>query len=391
MKEIGPEKGVHGRYMPGYEDMVDAFADNIAQGRELGAACAVFKDGAPVLDVWGGVSDPRTGAHWAEDTLVTVYSVTKGVSALSVLHLVDRGLLDLDAPVAKYWPEFAVHGKQALTVREMLAHRAGLPYLEGDVQLDELASPEHMAARLAAQAPIFPPGSTHMYHGITIGWLTSELVRRITGHTMGKWVAEQAREMGIELWIGLPEALLPRVAFLDVQVPEQRTLMHDFFPVGSMAWKVVSLNGAIQPVPGGGGADLNDYRVLSKELAGANMVSNARSLARFYDRCIERPGSPAFVSARTVADACKPVSTGVPFDSPAPGASWGAGVMIPFSVQPMLGPGSFGHDGYGGSLAFADPASGFSFAYVRNQLAPGGVRDETVYRLVDVLRSSIER
>jgi CubicO group peptidase (beta-lactamase class C family) len=389
LRMIGPEKGVAGRFAPGYEPLVDAFADSIARGLEAGAACAVYKDGKLVLDVWGGVSDRQTGAPWREDTLVTVYSVTKGIAALAVLHLVDQGLLLLDEPVATYWPEFAQHGKQNVTVRDLLAHRAGLPFIEGDVQLDELASPRHMAARMASQAPYFEPGTTHMYHGLTMGWLSSELVRRVTGQSMGPWVADLARRLEIELWIGLPEALRPRVAVLDVQVPAQRTMLRDFFPSGSVAWKVVTLNGVLEPMPGNGGLDFNDYRLQSKELAAANMITNGRSLAKFYDTCLERPGHPAFVSARTIADASRPVSTGVPFDSPQPGASWGAGLMLPFAHQPMLGPASFGHDGYGGSLAFADPENGISFAYVRNQLAPGGAKDETVYRMVDVLRELI--
>jgi CubicO group peptidase (beta-lactamase class C family) len=386
MNNIEISKGIEGRYMPGFEPMVDAFADNIARGLEAGAACAVFKDGVPVLDVWGGLSDRAAGTPWREDTLVTVYSVTKGISALAVLHLVDQGLLALDEPVATYWPEFARHGKQDVTVRELLAHRAGLPFIEGEITLDDLASPQHMAARMASQAPHFAPGSSHMYHGLTMGWLTSELVRRVTGQSMGPWVADLARRQGIDLWIGLPEAQRPRVAVLDVQVPEQRTLLRDFYPQGSVGWKMVTLNGLIEPMPGGDGLDFNDYRLQSKEMAAANMVSNARSLAKFYAGCLD-----GFVAPATLADACKPVSTGVPFDSPQPGASWGAGLMLPFSHQPMLGPASFGHDGYGGSLAFADPDSGVSFAYVRNQLAPGGAKDETVYRLVDALRQSIER
>ena len=388
---IDAARGISGRFLPAYEAVVAAFADTVAQGLEAGAACAVFKDGVPVLDLWGGVSDHRSGAPWREDTLVTVYSVTKGVAALAVLHLVDQGLLALDSPVAHYWPEFAVHGKQDLTVRGLLAHRAGLPYLEGEVQLIELASPEHMAARLASQAPIFAPGSNHIYHGLTMGWLTSELVRRVTGQSMGPWVAEQARRLGIDMWIGLPGDLRSRGAYLDVQVPAQRTLLRDFYPVGSSGWKIVTLNGVLEPMPGGGGLDFNDYRLQSKELAAANMVSNARALATFYDACLGRPGRPAFVSAATIADASRPVSSGLQFDSPIPGASWGAGLMIPFAHQPMLGPSSFGHDGYGGSLAFADPESGISFAYVRNQLAPGGAKDEIVYRMVDAVRTSLER
>jgi CubicO group peptidase (beta-lactamase class C family) len=381
---------IAGRVRPGFEALADTFADTIARGLEAGAACAVVKDGVLLADLWGGAANTETGAPWQEDTLVPVYSVTKGVAVMALLHLADQGLLSLDAPVAAYWPQFAQHGKQDLTVRAMLAHRAGLPFVDGDVQLGELADPRHMAARLAAQAPHFPPGSTHMYHGLTIGWLTSELAWRVSGKSMGQLVAELARAAGVEMYLGLPEAVYPRVARLQPQVPEQRDLVRQFYPAGSVGWKVVTLNGVIEPMPGGGGVDFNDLRLLSQELAGANLVTNARALATFYDRCLERPGHPALVSAATLADAAKPVSTGVPFDSPAPGASWGAGLMIPFSHQPMLGPASVGHDGYGGSLAFADPHSGISFAYVRNQLAPGGAKDDTVYRMVDTLRQSLE-
>lgn len=383
-------QGVGGWVMAGYEALATTFADTIARGLEVGAACAVYKDGVPVADLWGGAADRDSGAPWVEDTLVPVYSVTKGVAALALLHLADQGLLDLDAPVVRYWPEFAQHGKAALTVRALMAHRAGLPFLDGDVQLAELADPRHMAARMAAQAPHFPPGESHMYHGLTVGWLTSELAWRVTGTSMGQLVADLARAIDVELYIGLPEAARSRVATLGPQVPEQRTLMHDFYPPGSVGWKVVTLNGVIQPMPGAGGVDFNDYRLQALELAGASLVTDARSLAKFYDRCLERPGRDALVSASMIADATRPVSTGVSFDSPVAGASWGAGLMIPFAHQPMLGPASFGHDGYGGSLAFADPDKGISFAYVRNQLAPGGAKDETVYRMVDALRHALE-
>ncbi len=388
VSKIGAGRHVDGRFMSGFEALADAFAETIERGLEIGAACAVFKDGVPLLDLWGGVSDRAAGTPWLADTLVPVYSVTKGVAALSILHLVDQGLLELDAPVAAYWPEFGQHGKQDLTVRAMLGHRAGLPFVQGALQFEELADPSHMAARLAGQVPYFAPGSSHMYHGLTIGWLTSELVRRVTGKAMGPLVAERARQLDIELHIGLPQAVRPRVAVLEPQLPAMRTMVRDLYPVDTLGWQIVTLNGVLQPMPGGG-VDFNDYALQSKELAGANLITNARSLATFYDSCLERPGYAAFVSARTIADATRPVSCGAPFDTDVPGATWGAGLMLPFSHQPMLGPASFGHDGFGGSLAFADPDSGVSFAYVRNQLAPGGAKDQTVYRLVDVLRELI--
>ncbi|MES3021614.1 MAG: serine hydrolase domain-containing protein [Pseudomonadota bacterium] len=382
-------KDVAGHFLSGYEAVFDVFSDTFARGLEAGAACAVFRNGSPVVDLWGGISDSQGGSPWQRDTLVPVYSVAKGIAALAVLHLVDQGLLVLDEPVATYWPEFAQHGKQYVTVRCLLSHRCGLPFVEGEVKLDELASPQHMAARLAGQAPIFAPDSTHTYHAVTMGWLTSELVRRVAGESLGPWIARRAACLDIDLWIGLPESQRPRVAVLEAEKPEQHMMLCTLCPPGSFHWKVFTLNGLLELIPGNGGLDLNDYRLQSKELAGSNLITNARSLAKFYGNCMETAGHPAFVSADTLAQACRPHSTGVPFDSPLPGASWGAGVMLPWSNQPMLGAGSFGHDGYGGSLAFADPESGFSFAYVRNRLPAGGARDECVYRLVDALQKMI--
>jgi CubicO group peptidase (beta-lactamase class C family) len=240
---------IAGRIMPGFEALADTFEGILAGGLEAGAACAVFKDGVLVADLWGGLRDRARALPWGEDTLVPVYSVTKGVAALAVLHLVDQGLIKLDAPLSRFWPEFAVHGKQDLTVRAMLGHRAGLPFIEGEVALEELADPVHMAARLAAQAPYFEPGASHMYHALTIGWLTGELLRRVGGQSVGPYVAALADRLGIELHMGLPEAARPRVAVLEVQTPQQHAMMREFCPPGSVAWKTLTLNGTVTLLP----------------------------------------------------------------------------------------------------------------------------------------------
>ncbi|WP_440964003.1 serine hydrolase domain-containing protein [Massilia sp. GER05] len=381
---------VQGRYREGFEEVVTAFSSNLAAGEEFGAACAVYVRGELVVDIWGGVSEPTSAQPWRSDTMVVIHSVTKGVAAVCVLHLVDQGLLRLDEPVSTYWPEFAAHGKEAVTVRNLLAHRAGVPYVEGEVTLADLRDPKAMAGRLAAQRPVFEPGSTHAYHALTIGWLTSELVRRVTGESIGVWFARHlAAPLGLDMYIGLPQAERHRVARLGVATPEQLTSWPKIVPPDSLAWKVVTLNGLLHLVPGFGGLDFNDFRLQSTELAGAGMIADARSLAKFYAACIGDMGMPRLLSAATIADASKPVSTGIPFDTEFPGASWGAGVMIPWSIQPMLGPASFGHDGYGGSLAFADPESEVAFAYVRNRIAVGGVKDPAVYKVVDAVRQLV--
>lgn len=388
MRNLTVGSAVQGQYADGFESLVEAFSSNLLEGEEYGAACAVYMQGKPVLDIWGGVSDPASGRPWSVNTIVPVHSVTKGVAAVCLLHLVDQGALCLDEPVASYWPEFADNGKQRTTVRDVLSHRAGLPYVEGDVTLEEARQPGLMAARLAAQAPVFAPGSTHSYHALTIGWLTSELVRRVTGEPIGTWLERHiAGPLELDMFLGLPSDQRERVATLKAATPEQLTNWPILVPHGSFGWKVVSLNGLLDLVPGLDGLNFNDYELQSAEFAGAGLITNARSLAKFYAASIGDIGMPRLVSPSTLTDASRPVSTGVPFDTQLPGPSWGTGVMIPWDLQPMLGNASFGHDGYGGSLAFADPDSGVAFAYVRNRIAVGGVKDPAVYNVVEALHA----
>ncbi|WP_371765607.1 serine hydrolase domain-containing protein [Massilia sp.] len=390
MRDVPVGLGVQGQCAKGFEVVVEAFSQNLAEGEEFGAACAVYLHGKPVVDIWGGVRDTETNKPWERDTVVPVYSVTKGVAAVCVLHLVDQGLLRLDEPVATYWPEFAAHGKHALTVRDLLAHRAGLPFVEGEVTLADLQDPGILSARLAVQKPVFEPGTAHMYHALTIGWLTTELVRRVTGEPIGRWLARHiAAPLQLDLFIGLPQDEKDRVAQLCVATPEQLTNWAVLFPPGSPGWQTVTLNGLVELVPGLSGLNFNDFRLQSTEIAGGGLITNARSVAKFYAACISDVGIPRLLSPATIADASKPVSTGVPYGADAPGPAWGAGVMIPWEIQPMLGPTSFGHDGYGGSLAFADPASGISFGYVRNRIVQGGVKDPIVYRAVEALRALV--
>ncbi len=210
----------NGFVRPGFEMVAEAFERNLQTG-ELGAACSIRVQGEVVIDLWGGRMRADAPDLWERDTMVTVFSVTKGVCACIVLHMVDQGLISLDTPVAHYWPEFAAAGKDQLTVRQALGHRAGVPFISGDITLDDLRSPERMAARLAAESPIFAPNSAHLYHPLTIGWITSELIRRVTGLTISQWLAQNIAEpRDLSLYIGLPEEKLSNVA--RVQLRDQK-------------------------------------------------------------------------------------------------------------------------------------------------------------------------
>ena len=211
---------VHGACEPRFAKVRDAFAENFARHGDVGAACAVYHRGRLVVDLWGGLADRAAGRPWTQDTLALVFSTTKGVAAACILRLVERGLLDLDAPIARYWPEFAANGKADIPVRWALCHKVGLAAVEGTFTLDQVFAWDPVVAAIAAQKPNWEPGTQHGYHARSYGWMTGELVRRITGQSFGRYVADEiAAPLGLELWVGLPAALEPRVAAL-IPAPE---------------------------------------------------------------------------------------------------------------------------------------------------------------------------
>lgn len=377
---------IEGSVDPGFRTCFDAFRSNFEEGGELGAACAIYRNGQPILDVWGGAASADMEQAWQRDTAVPVFSVTKGVAALCVLAQADQGKIDLDAPVARYWPEFGEHGKDRVTVREALAHRAGVPAFTGPVTIEELADPAAMSARLAGEPPAFVPGTTHFYHALTVGWITTELVRRATGQQVGVWFRDHiANPMGLNFQIGRqPSDNSPLAQFV---VPPE----FDMPPIDPESWpaRTLSLNNLMVPSFGGLAAAMNDPRFQRVEMAGANCVADARSLARLYSAVLTGSEGVPLPSLTFVKGACTPVSQGEQWLPGMPPVAWGAGLTLPWAGQPMLGEGSFGHDGMGGSLAFAHAPSGISFAYVRNRSQPFGAADPFVYRVVQALADTI--
>lgn len=377
---------VEGWADPAFNTCLDAFRSNFGQDGELGAACAIYHNGEPVLDVWGGAATADGGQPWRRDTVAPVFSVTKGVAALCVLAQVDEGLIDLDAPVARYWPEFGEHGKDRVTVRQALGHRAGVPAISGAITLENLADPAAMAARLGSELPIFDPNTAHIYHPITIGWITSELVRRVTGLSVGQWLRKHVAEpLQLNLQIGrLPADNSPIARFM---VPPERDSPE--LEADSLAAQAISLSGLMEPRLSGLAKGMNDPRLQAVELAGANGLADARSLARLYSAVLTGAEGISLPSMACVRDARTPISQGKQWMTDFTGPTWGAGLMLPWAVQPMLGQGSFGHDGMGGALAFAHEPSGISFAYVRNRAGIANIADPLVYRVVGILADKL--
>ncbi len=198
---------IEGWVAPGFEAVRGAFQSNFDDGSEAGAAYAAYHHGHKVVDLWGGVADVTTGRPWNEDTLVLVYSTTKGVTAMCANRLAQEGRIEVEAPVSTYWPEFAQAGKEQVTVADLLSHKAGLAWVDGSMTPDEVFAWDPVVAALEAQAPSWPPGSAHGYHATTYGWLVGEVVRRVTGRSVGTYLRQEITgPLGADFFIGLPES-----------------------------------------------------------------------------------------------------------------------------------------------------------------------------------------
>ena len=369
---------IDGDVAPGFAPVRDAFAANFRERGEVGAAVCVYHRGRPVVDLWGGIADPATQRPWNRDTLVLVYSMTKGVSATCAHLLVERGQLDLDAPVARYWPEFAARGKSSIPVRWILAHRAGLAVIEGDMTREETLAWLPVVEALAAQAPNWEPGTKHGYHLRSYGWLVGELTRRIDGRTIGRFFAEEiAARIGLEFWIGLPESEEPRLAVLVPPPPEFHAMLASLPPE-------VLLNRATTGPSGHFAYDArwNERALHACELPSSNGIGTARSLARLYASLIGEVDGIRTLRPETIANATKVESQGIDAVLMRE-TTFGLGFMLPPTLVPGTGPHAFGHGGAGGSVAFADPDHDLAFTYAMNHLRfdpRGDPRSESLVR-----------
>ncbi|MFF1378558.1 serine hydrolase domain-containing protein [Streptomyces sp. NPDC058308] len=388
--------GVHGTVAAGFEPVRDAFVRNFGERGERGAAVTVYRDGQQVVNLWGGTKDVdgdlgAGDAPWEPATAQIVRSATKGVAAAALLLLHQRGMLELDAPVGDYWPEFKARGKERVLVRHVLAHRAGVPALDRPLTPAEALDPDLAAAVVAAQAPAWEPGEDHGYHAQTYSWLTGELVRRVTGRPVGEWIAaEIARPLGLDLWVGLPQAEAARVGRLGrinpptapggLRVRPKRNVSEAYEDPASLTRRAF---GAIDPPP-----DENDAAYRAAALPASNAVATADGLARFYAALIgEVPGGRRLFTPETVALARTEASAG-PDRVLVVSTRFGLGYMLHGAASPLLSPTSFGHPGRGGALGFADPESGLAFGYVTNGMNKGVTADPRAQALVRALREA---
>jgi CubicO group peptidase (beta-lactamase class C family) len=385
---------VDGEVTPGFERVREAFGGNFEHGGDVGAALCVYQHGRKVVDVRGGLADSAAGRPWARDTLQLVYSATKAATATCAHLLAQRGELDLDQPVARYWPEFAAAGKADIPVRWLLSHRAGLPVIDHPIPLADLLAWDPMTAALAAQRPVWVPGTAHGYHGRTYGWLVGEVIRRVSGRSVGTFFAEEiAGPAGLDFFIGLPAAERGRVSQMVIddppgpetiasipieQVPEQfRPLLAAATDPDSLMNRAFGLS-----VPD---IDFNSPEAQAAEIPSSNGICTADGLARLYAGLIGEVDGVRILDPATTAAAAAEQAAGTDQVLLVP-TRFASGFMLPTNESPLGGPASFGHPGRGGSLGFADPETGIAFGYVVSHIRQD-MTDTRAATLVSAVRA----
>lgn len=383
---------VLGTCEPRFEPVRQAFVRNFEELGEVGAAVAVHIDGEPVLDLWGGLADVAAERPWEEDTLALVFSTTKGWTAVCALLLWERSELDIDAPVADLWPEFAAAGKDSITARQLLSHQAGLPAFDDPTTVAECHDLACVNARLAGQAPRWAPGTAHGYHAITYGWLVGEVIRRASGRTVGRFFADEvAGPLGLDTYIGLPPELHPRVAKLlaiDINrlppslLEDEKTqaIVAKIFDSESLTFKVFT-----NPPVLAGVDEFNSAEMYAAEWPAANGITTARSMSKLYGEL-----SCDRVLSTATLDAAETPQVDGPDQVLVLNTRFGLGFALPSDVVSYAPTGSgFGHDGAGGSVGFADRRARVGFGYVMNQMGLSLGTDQRVRNLTEALYSSL--
>jgi CubicO group peptidase (beta-lactamase class C family) len=386
---------VEGQVRSGFEAVREAFAENFARRGELGGACCAYLRGEKVVDLWGGIRNKQTGEPWERDTMVLVNSTTKGLAAMTMAIAHSRGWIDYEAPVCRYWPEFAQQGKEQITIRQLLAHQAGLFALDEPVDRSLVADPDRLAVVLARQKPAWEPGTRQAYHAITLGFYEGELLRRVDPRhrSLGQFFQDEiASVLGEDVYIRLPESI-PDSRLATLAPPTVVEMLRGFGPRVMLEM-------------------MNHRSNIVRALRGSELPHDD---ARVYARNLEVPSGGGVATARGIAHAYSVFSTGgrelglrsetlslltAPAIPPARGFydECMKGVGVQFSLGFMKSAldwsfgnnGSFGAPGAGGSLGFADPSVGLGYAYVTSQMGTHLTGDPRDIALRDALYSAVK-
>ena len=371
--EISQGISIEGHVSPGFEAVREAFSENFSRRHELGGACCVDHRGEKVVDLWGGVRNQSTGEPWQEGTMVLVYSATKGLAAMTLALAHSRGWLDYEQRVCHYWPEFAQHGKETITVRQLLAHQAGLFAFDEPVDRSVVADLDRLAVVLARQQPAWTPGTRQAYHAVTLGYYESELLRRIDPQhrSLGQFFQDEiASPLGLDFYIRLPESI-PDARLATLARPGLFAMLRGF----GLRFSLVAFNprSNINRALLGSEFPHDAQRIYARnfEVPAGGGVGTARAIAHAYSvfatggwelqlrpQTLQALSAPAMAPTRGFYDECMRGD----------GVQFSLGFMKPGPVWSFGSEGAFGAPGTGGSLGFADPKAGIGYAYVTNKM-----------------------
>jgi len=390
---------VEGHVSRGFEAVREAFVENFTRRRELGGACCVYHGGEKVVDLWGGIRNKQTGEPWERDTMVVVHSASKGLAAMALAVAHSRGWLDYEERICTYWPEFAQHGKEQITVRQLLAHQAGLFAFGEPVDRSTLSDLDRLAVILARQKPAWDPGTRQAYHALTLGFYEGELLRRVDPchRSLGQCFHDEiATPLGEDVYIGLPETI-PNSRLATIAPPRPFDMLFGF----PLRFTLEALNRrsniyrALEINPGTR-VYFDEERVYARtlEVPSGGAVSTARAIAHAYSvfatdgrelglrrETLDLLAAPAIPPTRGFYDECLKGE----------GVQFSLGFMKSSAVWPFGGASSFGSPGAGGSLGFADPAARIGYAYVTSQMGTALTGDPRDVALRDALDAALER
>ena len=382
---------IEGTCDPRFNSVRDIFANSFEHELEVGAAVAAVVDGKPIFDLWGGYADKAKTRPWTRDTLVNVFSTTKGIASICAHRLVDQVMLDLDAPVSKYWPEFAQAGKEKIPVNYLLSHRAGLPAVRKQLPPDAYTNWPVMCAAIAAQEPWWEPGTKHGYHAITFGYLVGEVIRRITGKSPGTYLRDEiCAPLKLDIHIGVGASFDPRIAEL-IAAPPPPPGKPDQIAAMSADPESMTFKAIANPRPVVDPALVNSRAWRSAEIPAANGHATARALAALYGALATggelngyRVLTPASIKRAYTEQANGPdLVLGVV-------SRWGLGFALNQPAAPVgPNPRTFGHPGAGGSIGFADPDARVGFGYTMNQMGADALIDGRAASLFNAMFAAL--
>jgi CubicO group peptidase (beta-lactamase class C family) len=386
---------VAGFVAEGFEKIEKTFEEIISQAPGSGAAVSIWHKGRNVVNLWGGLADDESKTAWSEETKVVVFSSTKGLMSLALAQLFQAGKFSYDDLVIKYWPEYKGAGKDRTTIGQLVSHQAGVPFFAGEIQPDQVIDWDYMISQIEQEAPVWEPGTAYAYHAITHGWLTGEIIRRVSGMSPGQYLAKEiSSPLNADTWLGIPAELESKVApsyahadltsfFVDLK--EKNT------DAGNFLIRSLTLGQAFSMNLVGKNEGFNSRAVHAAELPGAGGISTAHGISKIWSSVVHETDGVRLLKDETVQFVTKVQSEGKPFtDLEPPYSKFGMGFQLDSAARGYLTQSSFGHDGAGGQCAFADPEHKIGFAFLTTEMRGGEVEDDRATRLIGDLRSILQ-